>query len=70
MFKRKWYEWMLTVVFVLMVGLCLFLNIDTIKGLLSGEKVNITTLIVNLILFVIVAIVRRVCLRGCSSGRA
>ena len=57
MFRRKWYEWILTIVFILMILLCVFLNLDLIKAIFAGEKVNVTTLVVNLILFVIVAIV-------------
>ena len=57
MFRRKWYEWILTIVYGLMILLCVVLNLDMIKALIAGEDVNITTLVVNAILFVIVAIV-------------
>ncbi len=51
MFKRKWYEWILTVVFFLMAAVCLYLNKSSVM-----EK-NYTTVIVNAVLFIIVAIV-------------
>ncbi len=51
MFKRKWYEWMLTIVYLLMVALCLYLNFT------PGHKESVTTIIVNAVMFVIVAIV-------------
>ena len=57
MFKRKWYEWLLTIVYVLMIMLCIYLNLDMIRTFMSGGDINITTLVVNAILFVIVAIV-------------
>lgn len=57
MIGRKWYEWMLTVVFIAMVMLCVALNVDMIKAVLAGKEVNITTLVVNAVLFIIVAIV-------------
>ncbi|MCR5830520.1 MAG: MotA/TolQ/ExbB proton channel family protein [Lachnospiraceae bacterium] len=57
MFKRKWYEWMLTIVYALMILLCIYLNKDLIRAWFAGEDINITTIVVNAILFVIVAIV-------------
>ena len=57
MFKRKWYEWLLTIVYVLMIMLCIYLNLDMIRTFMSSGDINITTLVVNAILFVIVAIV-------------
>ncbi|MBR4575432.1 MAG: MotA/TolQ/ExbB proton channel family protein [Lachnospiraceae bacterium] len=51
MFKRKWYEWMLTVVFFAMVALCVYLNLS------PDHRESFTTIAVNLVLFVIVAIV-------------
>lgn len=47
----------MTIVYGLMILLCVVLNLDMIKALIAGEDVNITTLVVNAILFVIVAIV-------------
>ena len=57
MIRRKWYEWILTIVFIAMLALCVILNYDLIKAALSGEDVNYTTLIVNALLFIIVAVV-------------
>lgn len=51
MFKRKWYEWMLTVVFFAMVALCVYLNLS------PDHRESFTTIAVNLVLFVIVAVV-------------
>lgn len=48
---RKWYEWMLTVVFVAMVALCVYLN------LMPGHKESLASIIVNAVMFIIVAIV-------------
>ena len=53
MFKRKWYEWMLTVVFFAMIALCLYLN-----KIGPGKGMELTsTIVINIVLFVIVAIV-------------
>ena len=51
MFKRKWYEWILTIVFFGMVALCVYLNI------LPDHRESMTTIIVNAVMFVIVAII-------------
>ncbi|MCR5831320.1 MAG: preprotein translocase subunit SecE, partial [Lachnospiraceae bacterium] len=51
MFRRKWYEWILTIVFFLMVALCVYLNLS------PDHKESITTITVNAVMFVIVAIV-------------
>lgn len=51
MFKRKWYEWILTIVFLAMVALCFYLNFT------PEHKESITTIAVNVVLFVIVAII-------------
>ena len=51
MFKRKWYEWILTIVFFSMVALCVYLNIT------PGHRESYTTIIVNAVMFVIVAVI-------------
>lgn len=51
MFRRKWYEWILTIVFFGMVALCAYLNLT------PGHKESVTTLVVNGVLFVIVAVI-------------
>ena len=51
MFKRKWYEWILTIVFFAMVTLCVYLNIT------PGHRESLTTITVNAVMFVIVAII-------------
>ena len=53
MFKRKWYEWLLTIVYIAMVLLCLYLN----REMFLGGEMNVVTLAVNALLFLIVAIV-------------
>ncbi len=53
MLKRKWYEWILTIVFILMVLLCVYLN----KTALDNGIGITTALIINAVLFLIVAIV-------------
>lgn len=53
MFKRKWYEWILTIVYFGMVALCLYLN-----KIGPGKGQGITsTIVINAVLFIIVAIV-------------
>lgn len=56
MFRRKWYEWILTIVYFGMAALCLYLNWKYIKPE-SGEEPNYMTLMINAVLFLIVAIV-------------
>jgi len=51
MFRRKWYEWLLTLVFFAMVALCVYLNI------MPDHRESMTTIIVNAVMFVIVAII-------------
>ena len=51
MFRRKWYEWLLTIVFFAMVALCVYLNI------MPDHRESMTTIIVNAVMFVIVAII-------------
>ncbi len=51
MFKRKWYEWILTIVFFAMVALCVYLNMT------PDHRESITTIAVNAVMFVIVAII-------------
>ena len=49
--NRKWYEWLLTITYIAMILLCLYLN------LLSDQKENIASIAVNIIMFIIVAII-------------
>ena len=51
MFKRRWYEWILTIVFFAMVALCVYLNMT------PGHRESLTTIIVNAVMFVIVAVI-------------
>ena len=51
MCKRKGYEWILTIVFFAMVALCVYLN------LMPGHRESTTTIIINGVMFLIVAIV-------------
>ena len=47
---RKLYEWLLTVTFIAMVGVCVYLN------LFSSQKEGMTSIIVNGVMFVIVGL--------------
>lgn len=49
--NKKWYEWMLIVVYVAMVLLCVYLNF------MPGHQESIATIIVNVVMFIIVAII-------------
>ncbi len=51
MFKREWYEWILTIVFFAMVALCVYLNMT------PDHRESITTIAVNAVMFVIVAVI-------------
>ncbi|MCR5688314.1 MAG: MotA/TolQ/ExbB proton channel family protein [Lachnospiraceae bacterium] len=51
MFKKKWYEWMLVIVYFAMVALCVYLNLT------PGHKESVTTIVVNAVMFVIVAVI-------------
>ncbi|MCR5688311.1 MAG: MotA/TolQ/ExbB proton channel family protein [Lachnospiraceae bacterium] len=51
MFKKKWYEWMLVIVYFAMVALCVYLNLT------PGHKESVTTIAVNAVMFVIVAVI-------------
>ena len=53
MFKRKWYEWVLTIVYFGMAALCIYLNYSPE----FKENSNKTTIIINAVMFLIVAIV-------------
>lgn len=49
--SRKWYEWFLTVVYFAMVGLCIYLNFT------PGHKESVESIVVNVLMFIIVAII-------------
>ena len=51
MSNRKWYEWMLTVIYIAMAGLCVYLNFT------KDHKESLATIIVNIIMFIIVAVI-------------
>lgn len=51
MAKRKWYEWVLTIVYIAMVALCVYLNFT------PGHQESIATIVVNAVMFVIVGII-------------
>ncbi len=53
MFKRKWYEWILTIVYFAMIALCVYLNY---RPEVRGEA-NKTTIVINIVMFIIVAVV-------------
>lgn len=59
MFKRKWYEWILTIVFFAMVALCVYLNIT------PDHRESLTTITVNAVMFVIVAVIFLAADMGC-----
>ena len=49
--NRKWYEWFLTICYIAMVGLCIYLNFT------PGHKESIESIAVNVIMFIVVAII-------------
>jgi len=49
--NRKWYEWILTLVYIAMVLLCVYLNFT------KGHEESLATIIVNIVMFIIVAII-------------
>ncbi len=49
--NKKWYEWLLAVVFIAMVGLCVYLNV------FSGKGEGISNIAVNGAMFLIIAII-------------
>ena len=60
MLKRKWYEWLLTIVYFAMVVLCIFLNLEWFRNIFkpeSRDSLNSFTMAVNAFLFLVVAIV-------------
>lgn len=48
---RKWYEWCLLLVYLLMALLCVYLNFA------PGHRESLATIIVNVVMFIIVAII-------------
>jgi len=59
--NKKWYEWLLVIVFVAMVLLCVVLNFT------SGQKEDIANIIVNGVMFIIVAVIFINCDINCFS---
>lgn len=57
--NKRWYEWLLLLVYLAMVALCVFLN------LFSGQREDLASLIVNAVMFVIVAVIFITCDVGC-----
>jgi len=51
MANRKWYEWILTLVYFAMAGLCVFLNLS------PGHQESLASMIVNAVMFVIVGLI-------------
>lgn len=49
--KRKWYEWVLTIVYIAMVLLCAYLNFT------PGHQESLATIVVNIVMFIIVAVI-------------
>ncbi|OON86301.1 hypothetical protein BXO88_08475 [Oribacterium sp. C9] len=56
--NKKWYEWLLALVFIAMVGLCVYLNV------FSGQGEGVSNIAVNGAMFVIVAIILISCDRN------
>ena len=57
--NRRWYEWLLTLTYIAMVGLCVGLNLTT------GQKEGMANLIVNIVMFLIVGLIFLSCERNC-----
>jgi len=51
MSNKKWYEWMLTIVYFAMAGLCVFLNFT------PGHQESLASIIVNAVMFAIVGLI-------------
>lgn len=58
MHNKKWYEWLVALVFIAMVGLCVYLNV------FSGQGEDISNITVNAAMFVIVAVILISCDRN------
>ena len=48
MSNRKWYEWLLTITYVVMILVCVYLNVFT------AQKEGIANIAVNVVMFLIV----------------
>lgn len=59
--NKKWYEWLIVVVFIAMVGLCVYLNV------FSGKGEGISNIAVNAAMFFIVALILISCDVNCFS---
>jgi len=57
--NKRWYEWLLLIVYLAMVALCVFLN------LFSGQREELSNILVNAVMFVVVAIIFISCDVGC-----
>ena len=57
--NKKWYEWLIVIVYFAMVGLCVYLNV------FSGKGEGISNIAVNGAMFVIVALILASCDRNC-----
>ncbi len=57
--NRRWYEWLLTLTYIAMVGLCVGLNLTT------GQKEGMANLIVNAVMFLIIGLIFLSCERNC-----
>ena len=57
--NRRWYEWLLTLTYIAMVGLCVGLNLTT------GQKEGMANLVVNIVMFLIVGLIFLSCERNC-----
>lgn len=49
--NRKWYEWILTITYIAMLALCVFLNLT------NGNKEGLSNIIVNIVMFIIVGLI-------------
>ena len=51
MSNRKWYEWLLTITYIVMILVCVYLNVFT------SQKEGVANIAVNVVMFAIVGII-------------
>ncbi|MCR5526595.1 MAG: MotA/TolQ/ExbB proton channel family protein [Lachnospiraceae bacterium] len=49
--NKKWYEWLLTLVYIAMIGVFVYLNLFT------DQKEDIASIVVNIVMFIVVAVI-------------
>ena len=57
--KKKWYDWLLALTYVAMVGVCILLTV------FSAESLRLSSILVNGAMFIIVAVIFIACDRNC-----